>query len=480
MFMCLRPITIYNPTKYISLCHGDAFQLTVPCGHCAECQSRKSDEWYFRSFYHMKSCLESGGSILFDTLTYDDSHLPMMSSVLGLDLVHDYPCFRRSDIRSFFVRLRRYCTYHSICSRFTYFLSSEYGELRHRPHYHVLFYLPKGVNHLDFARAVYLCWNKGRTDVWSNIMDNGVGYLNQRVFNDISAHGMRLANYVSKYVQKYSAFDKVISARIMDVVDTLIPLSDFDSELARRSLRIKLYHESSQFHLQSKGYGLAYLDDVDMSSLFATGMCNMVVPKANILKHIPLPMYYYRHLFQEQVIVDGKRVWQNTELGRSYRLSLRPRLLQNFVDRLHAWRLNIAILPCYNDIKYLLDFDDYDFANYVLFKRARYKDADYSSLESRLHSLDFIHYGSDNDKLVYGKKFVTSHWLGNDVLGYDSIVEPIARKSFLYNYTIMDPNLEKVYNVYLLTCGLLSCHKQDSYDYKQRLERLYKVLTEKS
>lgn len=62
--MCLNPIEIYNPSKYINLHHGDPFKLLVPCGQCADCQKLKYDEWHFRMNFEFKDCLSHGGYVL--------------------------------------------------------------------------------------------------------------------------------------------------------------------------------------------------------------------------------------------------------------------------------------------------------------------------------------------------------------------------------------------------------------------------------
>lgn len=478
--MCLQPIKIYNPSKYISLKHGDAFFLSVPCGHCAECAEQKSNEWYFRSFQHMMHTLKSGGYILFDTLTYDNEHLPKLSDFM--DTTNDFPCFSRDDIRKFFVRLRRKLAYNGYKDSFTYFLTSEYGELRHRPHYHVLFYLPSSIPPLVMSQYIHDTWQKGRCD---GVFEYGSRYvLQNRVFNDMSAHGMQLCNYVSKYVQKDCQFDKVIKARITAVLDDKfrdVDLDDYSNYAEYKSMRTKLYNLVGQFHLQSKGFGLSFISDVDKDRLFESGMISMIVPKVNILKHIPLPTYYNRHLFQRCIEVNGKKCWEYTPEGVAYRVAIKPRLVANLVNRLRSWQKNLSLLTSELKVKVLIpdDFDFCSFANYVLFERGRYRTADYCPLSAKLNDIDYFHYGSLNDAIIYGRKFVSPVWLGNDVSGYDCCTRFINRSNFGKAVCKFNPDYEFIYDYYIFTSGLMNMPKQSTYEYKQRLNHIYKTLLER-
>ena len=490
--MCLRPIEIYNPQKYINLYHGDQFLLTVPCNECAECRERNSNEWHFRTHYMFKDCLGKGGYVLFETLTYNDKHLPHLSDFIDVDGKLDFPCFNRDHIRKFFVRLRRMLDYRNL-GKISYFLTSEYGtqeyyhtssgRLRratHRPHYHILFFVDSNIDPLLLCRFIRKCWQFGVTD-WSN---NGDDYiLEKRVFKDYSLHGMRLANYVSKYVQKDSSFTSIVNARIEQILDNKYQSDDPSVLACRKTERIKLRNLMAQFHLQSKGYGLSYLSSLEFNrdEVENTGMVKFVVPDApNIYKHIPLPMYYFRHLYQEQIEVDGKRYWQCNIDGVRYRKLSEQRKHHNFVVHLRNWKMNLGALPLDYQDKVFDIFKDIDLdslASYVLFLRGRYcSTIDYAPLSDKLENIQFYHYGSMNDFIIYDKRFVTPKFLGNDVLGYDSISCPIPRKLFAAQYTYLDSKLEYAYKIYLDVCRYQSSNKQDTFDYKQRLENLYKSI----
>lgn len=115
----------------------DSTQLQLPCGGCLGCRQDKARGWALRC--HLE--LEQHRHAVFTTLTYDDAHLP--------------PTLQRRDLQLFLKRLRK----GTRGSRIRFFASGEYGEERHRPHYHALLY---GISELE-ADRVDAAWQKGFT-----------------------------------------------------------------------------------------------------------------------------------------------------------------------------------------------------------------------------------------------------------------------------------------------------------------------------
>lgn len=499
--MCLSPVQIYNPSKYISLHHGDPFRLVVPCNHCSECMSMQRIVWHFRMSQEFKHHLSNGGYVLFDTLTYKNSDLPHVSDFIETPV--DFPCFNRVHIRKFIVRLRRRLSYRKY-SNIRYFLCSEYGvddKYSHRPHYHILVFANSDIPPFELSKEIYLAWQHGRTDVYSNILDLGMSYLNERVFNDYSLHGMRLANYVAKYVQKDSEFQSKLDARIQVVLDSKFPDGSPASQADRFSFKVMLLNLMSQFHLQSKGFGLQYLSssEFNLDEVMSTGMVTMVTPdNLEIFRSIPIPMYYQRHLFQEQVNLDGKRFWQLNELGKEFRKVSESRKHHYFVKHLSEWLMNVPSRFDEKESQIILDsFGDVDLSElgyYVLFQRGRFfSSPDYATLSEKYLDCQFYHYGSRSDAIVFDKKFVSPVWLGNDVLGYDmhpvdddslfpdysilpADVNMYTRKDFADSFTYTNSRFEYLYQVYLTATRKLSSKKQSAFDLVQKLEKLYKQM----
>lgn len=480
--MCLNPIQIFNQSKYINLHHGDPFRLVVPCNHCAECRQINASEWHFRMHYEFKDCIENGGYVLFETLTYSDQYLPHLSDFVDCD--YNFPCFNRNDVRYFLVRLRRQLEYKNL-GKIRYFLVGELGDKKGRVHYHILIFAPKSIDPIELCKLIKKCWKFGITDYSAPY--HGANYmLNNRVFNDYSLHGMRLANYVQKYVQKDSKYDSLLSKVIYSNLHSKFGETLDLTDLNVKSYKVKLSNLLSQFHLQSKGFGLSYLNDDSFSlgDLYDTGMVKFVVPdNLNLYKHIPLPMYYFRKLFMELIEVDGKRLWQLTLDGVHYRSYSEIRRYNNMIRRLKMFTDNLPSLDVPKDLSklYISEVNKVhyeDLATYILFLRGRYiSRVDYAPLSVKLEAVDFYYYGSPNDRFVYGEKFVSKKWLGNDVVGYDE--KPAVNYSpvqFADSYTYIDSHLEYVYQMFLLIHRYLAASKQRLFDYKQHLEKLYKYM----
>lgn len=136
---CLSPVTIRNPVtgQYIA----------VPCGKCVACLQTKRADWSFRLSEHLKDAF----SALFVTFTYTDENLPFNP--------HGLPCFSKRDCQLFFKNLRQ-----KTSEKISYYLTSEYGEHTHRPHYHaILFNVHRN---LDQAKIlVEETWTKGYVSI---------------------------------------------------------------------------------------------------------------------------------------------------------------------------------------------------------------------------------------------------------------------------------------------------------------------------
>lgn len=179
--MCTRPITI---TKKLST--GSVSSYTVPCGKCSECRSAYQSEFAFMCFLEA----EKRNSLHFFTLTYNNDWLPVAwcdwrsicdehlkaaraagdespscpqgridsfqrgsdcydwqlkdwcdngcRAVLSDDGCMFCPTLYREDIKNWLKRFRQHCKRNGISTGFSFACFGEYGENRHRPHYHLL------------------------------------------------------------------------------------------------------------------------------------------------------------------------------------------------------------------------------------------------------------------------------------------------------------------------------------------------------
>ena len=331
--MCLSPIQIKNRSKYFNLSSLHKIDLTVPCGKCAECLAAKQNEYYFRSYYQSLETWDKGGYCLFDTLTYDNDHVPHINDFLSDDLKfeseNNFTCFNMEDVRLFFVRLRRSLSYHGfdVKNKLKYFLCSEYGEdprYTHRPHYHVMFYVTDyQIDPITLSRYIDKCWGNGMTD---GEPYKGSSYvLKKRVFykgaDDL--HMQNVCHYIGKYMVKDSEFTKVVNKRIKQVEDKIMRSNRhhiIDDDVKRKKYLKDIKRHCSQFIRQSQGFGLYMIEKLGKDWIFEHN-CVRMPDQQNIWKEIPIPGYIVSKLFKEKKIdSNGEEYFGWSDYGIEFRM----------------------------------------------------------------------------------------------------------------------------------------------------------------
>ena len=429
--------------------------MQVPCGHCSECLEAKKNDWYFRTFYEAQSTFDKGGYILFDTLTYDNEHLPHLNDYLNekyhLPYHDNVSCFSCEDYRLFFVRLRRQLEYHGFKPNdsLKYFLTSEYGDddrYTHRPHYHVLFFVTDPtLDPIKLSEMIDKCWQNGRTD---GAPYKGSMYVkNKRVFgyayNCDRVHLQMVCNYVAKYVAKDSAFSKTVLDRLDKVFEknfgkywkSLVGGKDAYEFFKRQVL---------QFNRASNGFGEDFLKYNNYDDVLETGMMSMP-DKKKVVRHHPLPMYYQRKLFYNIVKgLHGQYRWELNELGQDYKVKRAAKSVDLLTTRFNDWLINMGQFNYYHDgndkdwyttiLNRFLGLNDgrdlKQFAEYLVYYKGRVKslkqierekngqfycDDAVSFLRSSFESGDtsLYYYGTKNDVDVFDDSFVTDKDLGD-------------------------------------------------------------------
>lgn len=158
---CANPFQIinkyYNPSLPGSI-HQNKY-ITVPCGWCLNCRVDK------RNF--LEDCcnyeFNNFGCGAFVTFTYDDNHIPMVTSPIDFKI---RPTLRRDDVKKFLYRLRSKIRYSGIntklCNpKFKMLYVGEYGDEFQRPHYHFLFF---GLDFMACEKLFYDSWQLGLID----------------------------------------------------------------------------------------------------------------------------------------------------------------------------------------------------------------------------------------------------------------------------------------------------------------------------
>lgn len=485
--MCLNPHNIITPAKRIWLQGGQPFLVQVSCGHCAECNSAKSQEYFCRSYYQAQETFDKGGYMLFDTLTYKNESLPHVQEFFPC-FPHnlDFSCFRPRDVRLFLVLLRRNLTKlgYDVKGGLKYFLTSEYGTspgCTHRPHYHILFYvtIPE-LDPIELSQQVAKAWPHGRTD---GEPYQGASYvLTKRVYRNDNPFAVESAcKYVSKYVVKSSLFDKVIRERVdrmyQYIVDVLKPqLDHFDGSVdvpnsayiyeilslgdvdGRALLLHDVNHFCSPFHRQSQGFGLYALQNNSLDDIFKTG-CIKYNNSDSIVKYIPLPTYFARKLFYNLTEdFRGQKVWKLTPLGITYKLERIKPSLDNLTNRFCDWYDNLlssspdgAFLQ--SQVSTLLNGRTFrDFVEYLaLFKgRICLDKSELSSdvyiyrffrhdMESSNWSRSYYNYTSRRDSEHFGCRVISNRYIGDSKIGFTDPSRQEVSEPYSYTWDYVNP-----------------------------------------
>ena len=104
--------------------------IEVPCGKCSECRQKKVNEVIQRAIIESLSSY-----VYFVTLTYDNDHLPFIVLNNEKFFYADY-----NDIQNMFKRFR---ANGHLDREFRYLAVNEYGDKKHRPHFHILMFVSK-------------------------------------------------------------------------------------------------------------------------------------------------------------------------------------------------------------------------------------------------------------------------------------------------------------------------------------------------
>lgn len=207
MATCLHPIILKD-------------RNIVPCGKCPVCRQNqrqsRADRFYLAGAFSK--------SVYFVTLTYSDENLtfalpPCQHTGNWL------PAFNYVDLRNFFQRLDRKGL------KYKYFVTSEYGEQNHRPHYHILFFMLCDVSPIQFDDYINESWNGDRTQTL--------------IGNDA------LEAYACGYVLKDDLYSKTIPDRLTIV--NCFP--DFPESYKFKSVKCDKWDVRNPNSYYSKGIG---------------------------------------------------------------------------------------------------------------------------------------------------------------------------------------------------------------------------------
>lgn len=191
--MCVSPMSIKRPGS-----ESAVERITVPCGKCGECLSRKRSEWSFRIGKEIKR----SESAYFITLTYDNECIPVISKTGEVKPASEVlkQCnispekeeeflsgcaftLSKRDVQLFLKRLRQFAP--KVALR--YYLVGEYGTETKRPHYHGIFFnLPvfekSFANNSIISEYVHKAWKLGQVHV-GTVTPESINYVTKYVID---------------------------------------------------------------------------------------------------------------------------------------------------------------------------------------------------------------------------------------------------------------------------------------------------------
>lgn len=289
--MCYQPLTIHNPKKLLNSIL-DRSLLEVPCGCCKECYDARRNGFFIRMYYEYLDCLNKHGFAYFLTLTYRPSSINTLPT--------GELCYRHDDVKNYLKLIRIHLERDfgfDVKDNIRYFCCSEFGEERHRPHYHIIFYVTPPIPIRAFIYVARKYWAHGFTKP---------GKYNNGVVQDVSAF-----SYVSKYCTKGDK-DCETYQHLMRVVDKYDDTKYTEAEL--RSYR----YNCRPVIRSSVNFGLYLLSETDYDML-EKGVIQMPDKKYTV-KDYPLPLYYDRKVFYDIVMVDGQPCYRLNEDGFKMKL----------------------------------------------------------------------------------------------------------------------------------------------------------------
>lgn len=341
----------------------------VPCGKCYSCRTSTKNSWIFRLRCELSELHKKGWKIGFFTLTYSEKHLPHIPLELIKGDFRPIPCFKKDDVRVFFVKLKKWLLKKYGCRKkyengalvedlaARYMLCSEYGEHTQRPHYHGIVCVPPCVDMVDLHNQIKKLWysyehydkmylddgslvepEKGMVfpfDFNGGYDSHGYAhkpfvcdsvkaaacYAAKYVCKDIAyldfikdvdfykKRILRLRNIVLKEIENYEAVSDVFGdlVGLEGCGKSLVEVSELDT--TRENCVVLRLSDYLPFHFQSKSLGLCFLNGLTDSQ------------KLYFLKHgyafdgedtaQGLPLYFKNKiLFSPYYIVDenGKRL----------------------------------------------------------------------------------------------------------------------------------------------------------------------------
>lgn len=262
--MCVSPRQIINPKFKGGTFRNDIDPLfvVVPCGHCYECMLQLQQMWICRNYHQY---LINTGTIFYYTLTYNEDKIMRVwswkkgNSLLSSTTNIPNPFEVTKFLKRLSARLRRKGVF------MKYFLVTERGDKKLRPHHHVLFYLDKHFDAKEFYNLVNSTWNNGFIKTGDNLGIVNSPYALFYCCKYIAKFGKKKTFVSPTNIQSYRAFTGWFNRHFGNFRRVSSRLG-WSSYIARCITDINLINGS------------------------------LKVPLDGQIKDFPMPQYYYRKL----------------------------------------------------------------------------------------------------------------------------------------------------------------------------------------
>lgn len=308
----------------MSIVKGHAKEwLTVPCGQCDECRSRKSDDWFQRIYAEIEDYNKHGGKAAFVTYTYNDAHLPRFNYIGKDNSWKSFPCFSKLDkdnyVRAFndYFRIHYGWTNKDKEHPIKFIWCSEYGltdGCTHRPHYHVIWLLPKEL--LDKVGYSQLVWKRLFRLHWQDEPYNR-GFVRYSPKYDLFVKKEFAGLYVSKYMTKDIDFYH------QPEVEEYFNLAVDEHGVKDKSTSKFLLENAKEYlprHFQSPSLGKCLIDVWNNYDIYRDGLdlgLSSDIKKGTSVKR-KIPQYIERKILYTQ---DNKtRSYKLTEKGVEWKV----------------------------------------------------------------------------------------------------------------------------------------------------------------
>lgn len=372
--MCCNKRTIVNNSKTFQ--EGvSRLTMSVPCGHCSDCQMTKQDDYALRLckeidsynndiYYDEKRKLTYHGKVLFVTLTYNELCKPVVDLPDEDGVLHKLPCFNPADKDRFLYHLKNKFRDYRDKDKFPgrlplkYFFACEYGTGKsgtgrstYRPHYHVLLFFPAHFcmhKSLQTRHTIEQMCRK----LWTTKAGYSLGYVifSREDKGGLFVKGMFGALYASKYIGKDQAF-----------FSNPLVKNFFTDNNGKFNYGLYFKYKNYFPHVwTSNGIGIGLVEEFNNYQAYAKGVERNYDKTNGKSRYFKIPRYIERKILYDQT-KDGRFILNET--GKKFQKQLFSDNLEKAITELRQY-YNIDLISDFAKLPGgKLDFNGHHFTD---------------------------------------------------------------------------------------------------------------------